>query len=403
MECKARVDILQKKLKEKYLTRDAESFVESIKSSFEKMESISLDIELVFRGLLDDIISETTVNKMMEDDSSVRKLIDFSFDLIQQNGTQNFGRIPYLLFADLLEGQTIGDAERLWEMIESSIKKLTDPDSFRMGKFIILKACNTLLRRLSRSCNPEFCGRVLMFLAAIYPISERSAVNFAGKINTANITDYEDEKTFQNMNKPQLLANLEDINDEIDKDINKNEKNEKNGIVDYDSDAEKKTEKKEKILDAMDLDINIDIKIESLEKLEVSKSEDESQSKYELYELFWGLQTFMSTENTKCFEENAKNDLNATVDSNPAKARPAAEAQRGKWAEVMDHTNTVLKTFEEAGFSEQEVQAMILARKNEKNIKNENEINDEKMDQYFGCKYLTSSELLSLQIRDPFF
>jgi hypothetical protein len=33
-----------------------------------------------------------------------------------------------------------------------------------------------------RSCNPEFCGRVLMFLAAIYPISERSAVNFAGKV-----------------------------------------------------------------------------------------------------------------------------------------------------------------------------------------------------------------------------
>jgi hypothetical protein len=64
MECKARVDILQKELKEKYLTRDAESFVESIKSSFEKMDSISLDIELVFRGLLDDIISETTINKV---------------------------------------------------------------------------------------------------------------------------------------------------------------------------------------------------------------------------------------------------------------------------------------------------------------------------------------------------
>jgi hypothetical protein len=198
---------------------------------------------------------------MMENDSSVRKLIVFSFDLIQQNGTQNFGRIPYLLFADLLEGQTIGDAERLWEMIESSIKKLTDPDSFRMGKFIILKACNTLLRRLSRSCNPEFCGRVLMFLAAIYPISERSAVNFAGKINTANVTDYEDEKTFQNINKPQLLANLLDISEKIDVDVN--EKSEKSGIVDYESDGEKK----EKMMDKMDVDI--DKKIQSLDKLEV--------------------------------------------------------------------------------------------------------------------------------------
>jgi THO complex subunit 1 len=59
-----------------------------------------------------------------------------------------------------------------------------------------------------------------------------------------------------------------------------------------------------------------------------------------------------------------------------------------------------------AGFSEQEVKAMVLARKNEKiknGKKNENKKIDNAMDQYFGCKYLTSSELLSLQIRDPFF
>jgi preprotein translocase subunit SecB len=89
------------------------------------------------------------------------------------------------------------------------------------------------------------------------------------QINTANVTDYEDEKTFQNTNKPQLLAKLVDINVEMDIDINKNEINEKNGIVDYDSDGEKKTEKKEKILDTMDLDIKIDEKIELLDKLEV--------------------------------------------------------------------------------------------------------------------------------------
>ena len=61
---------------------------------------------------------------------------------------------------------------------------------------------------------------------------------------------------------------------------------------------------------------------------------------------------------------------------------------------------------------------MISAKKNSK--KNENLKNNENtkeiknieifqnngcddIDQYFGCKYLTSSELLSLQIRDPYF
>lgn len=36
-----------------------------------------------------------------------------------------------------------------------------------------------------------------MFLAAIYPISERSAVNLAGKVNVGNITYFDDQSTFQ--------------------------------------------------------------------------------------------------------------------------------------------------------------------------------------------------------------
>lgn len=114
---------------------------------------------------------------MIKENSCIKSLIAFSFKLIEQNGTLVYGRIPYLLFSDLLEGQTIENAEKLWDLVEYSIGKLTDPESFRTGKFIILKACNTLLRRLSKSCNPEvgfclhmylclysFCGRVLMAL-----------------------------------------------------------------------------------------------------------------------------------------------------------------------------------------------------------------------------------------------
>ena len=32
----------------------------------------------------------------------------------------------------------------------------------------------------------QFCGRVLMFLATVYAISERSAVNFTGKVRIHN-------------------------------------------------------------------------------------------------------------------------------------------------------------------------------------------------------------------------
>lgn len=68
------------------------------------------------------------------------------------------------------------------------------------GKFTMLKTCNSLLRKLSKSYDTEFCGRILLFLATIYPISERSAVNLMGKVNVNNVTFYEDEETYnQNM------------------------------------------------------------------------------------------------------------------------------------------------------------------------------------------------------------
>ena len=42
----------------------------------------------------------------------------------------------------------------------------------------------------------QFCGKVLLFLAAIYPLSEKSALNLPGKVNTSNTTYFEDEQTY---------------------------------------------------------------------------------------------------------------------------------------------------------------------------------------------------------------
>ena len=71
---------------------------------------------------------------MMKDSSPVRCLITFSFELIKVGGVNSFGRIPFLLFADLLEGQTIANAEKLWDLVEHSVDNLTDPESFKRGE-----------------------------------------------------------------------------------------------------------------------------------------------------------------------------------------------------------------------------------------------------------------------------
>ena len=82
------------------------------------------------------------------------------------------------------------------------------------------------------------------------------------------------------------------------------------GIVDYESDQEKaeeitetiKIEKTEKnlveIKNKMDVDVDVDIDID----IENSDSA-EVRTKYSLYRLFWGLQSYMSSENGKRFTE----------------------------------------------------------------------------------------------------
>ena len=49
------------------------------------------------------------------------------------------------------------------------------------------------MQRLSKSSDLLLCGRVLMFLAHVLPLAERSGVNVKGDFNAGNVTEYEEE------------------------------------------------------------------------------------------------------------------------------------------------------------------------------------------------------------------
>ncbi|XP_052332693.1 THO complex subunit 1-like isoform X2 [Oncorhynchus keta] len=48
--------------------------------------------------------------------------------------------------------------------------------------------CNDLLRRLSKSQNTVFCGRIQLVLARLFPLSEKSGLNLQSQFNLDNIT-----------------------------------------------------------------------------------------------------------------------------------------------------------------------------------------------------------------------
>ena len=88
---------------------------------------------------------------------------------------------PFSILQDLLETQTIASCSHIFSWIESRAARLT----VGMGKgkaLIVLRTLNDLLRRLSKMGNNTiFCGRILTFLSAVFPLGERSGVNLRGE------------------------------------------------------------------------------------------------------------------------------------------------------------------------------------------------------------------------------
>lgn len=98
--------------------------------------------------------------------------------------------LPLAMLEEMMDTQTISGCDTLFTFLESHRKRMTA----RMTKGqALLRLCNELLRRLSKTEDTVFCGRILIFLSLVFPLSERSAVNLRGECNVDNVTVYEEE------------------------------------------------------------------------------------------------------------------------------------------------------------------------------------------------------------------
>lgn len=97
------------------------------------------------------------------------------------------------MIEELIDTQTNDGCEKLFDYLESRVDRLTAGMISTRGKgLILLRFCNELLRRLSKSQDTIFCGRILMFLASVFPLGERSGVNLRGDFNLDNKTLFDE-------------------------------------------------------------------------------------------------------------------------------------------------------------------------------------------------------------------
>ncbi|EDO31333.1 predicted protein [Nematostella vectensis] len=98
--------------------------------------------------------------------------------------------LPVILLSDVFDTITLDRCDSLFTFVEEQVSTWTMPIFFSSGKNLLLRMCNDLLRRLSASQNTVFCGRIQLFLARLFPLSEKSGLNLMSQFNLDNVTTY---------------------------------------------------------------------------------------------------------------------------------------------------------------------------------------------------------------------
>uniref|UniRef100_A0A1B6EI84 Death domain-containing protein n=1 Tax=Cuerna arida TaxID=1464854 RepID=A0A1B6EI84_9HEMI len=101
--------------------------------------------------------------------------------------------MPVVLLGDIFDCLTLDRCEQLFTFVENGVTIWKEELFFTACKNNLLRMCNDLLRRLSRSQNTVFCGRILLFLAKFFPFSERSGLNIVSEFNIDNITEFSND------------------------------------------------------------------------------------------------------------------------------------------------------------------------------------------------------------------
>uniref|UniRef100_A0A8C8JMZ7 Death domain-containing protein n=1 Tax=Oncorhynchus tshawytscha TaxID=74940 RepID=A0A8C8JMZ7_ONCTS len=96
---------------------------------------------------------------------------------------------PFLLLGDILDCLPLDQCDKIFSFVEENVSTWKSVSSL-----VCIFHHETpsepadLLRRLSKSQNTVFCGRIQLFLARLFPLSEKSGLNLQSQFNLDNIT-----------------------------------------------------------------------------------------------------------------------------------------------------------------------------------------------------------------------
>ncbi|XP_058129276.1 THO complex subunit 1 [Anopheles ziemanni] len=160
-----------------------EDDIELLKAEYDAARASDNDKKTALHQAFRDMLLTKT-----EDIPAIERFISFAVTSCRKDMT--VATMPVVLLGDIFDAVTLDRAEKIFTYVENNVAIWKEEFFFTACKHNLLRMCNDLLRRLSRSQNTVFCGRILLFLAKFFPFSERSGLNIISEFNLENITEY---------------------------------------------------------------------------------------------------------------------------------------------------------------------------------------------------------------------
>lgn len=158
-------------------------------NNIDLLDSFSKNInESDRKAAMDQAFRDKLLELLTEDAETLESYVSFCIESCRRHMVTP--TMPVVLLGDIFDALTLNKCEKMFTYVENGVNIWKEELFFVACKNNLLRMCNDLLRRLSRSQNTVFCGRILLFLAKFFPFSERSGLNIVSEFNLENITEF---------------------------------------------------------------------------------------------------------------------------------------------------------------------------------------------------------------------
>lgn len=170
-------------------------------SSFGKVDAFEVATRSHLLEMVKDLLAANTAKDIALVQESIQDILVFTRNVIDfcvylsktekdVNNTQ-LKKLPFVLLEDIVETLPTSLVQIIWRFGGSHWLRnilCKNSDLFHQGsKFCLIRMCNQLLKNLSVNSQDDaahFAGEISMTLASVFPLSERSAVNVLGAFHT---------------------------------------------------------------------------------------------------------------------------------------------------------------------------------------------------------------------------